>query len=496
MLQSLKLDTSKVAAKQRQRTEEPPSPSDPAFSGALALAASHQPITHLPTPVKSSGTEAKAASSASTKSAEASSRAAREDDRSKSKPADSREPRAGEKASQASPAQQESRNVDSDSRQQARTDADQSTTEAQNSTASQIASAPDQAASSGIAAAALVPPEIPGSSTNPGSGTTGKSSTVNVQTQPVQVQAQNIKNDPSASSTEEVQQNAAKSLTPDIQNHAEPGQSDESSPAAPASKTPADSKAAARTTSALNPSQITATASSAASTPAANVQAKILQETTNHNAPGLKPDATETKTESEGNHSVSTTALPLPSQIARDPDPLPSIDPSQRHATIPITGDMSSLQIARTETATTATMAPARPAPAAAQMEGSIRWMLHSQEKSAELQLHPENLGRVTISLKVEGQEVHARVWASESSTATALQEHRSALELSLREQGLNLGSFDLQSGHRGEDARSGGQSLPSGLLSGTPQEAESKQDVPMTTAVVLTNPHRIELLA
>ncbi len=68
--------------------------------------------------------------------------------------------------------------------------------------------------------------------------------------------------------------------------------------------------------------------------------------------------------------------------------------------------------------------AAARPTPIFAQVEGSIRWILQTKSQGAELQLHPEALGRMTIQLRVEGQEVHARLWASEPASLAVLQDH------------------------------------------------------------------------
>jgi flagellar hook-length control protein FliK len=88
------------------------------------------------------------------------------------------------------------------------------------------------------------------------------------------------------------------------------------------------------------------------------------------------------------------------------------------------------------------------------QLEGSVRWLLRSEAKGAELQLHPENLGRVTVHLKIDGTEVHAKVWATEASTMPMLREHKTFLESSLKEQGLTLSSFDLQHGKGGHQAQ------------------------------------------
>jgi hypothetical protein len=89
-----------------------------------------------------------------------------------------------------------------------------------------------------------------------------------------------------------------------------------------------------------------------------------------------------------------------------------------------------------------------------AQLEGSVRWLLRTDAKGAEIQLHPENLGRVTVHLKVLGSEVHARIWATEAATLPMLKTHKAFLESSLKEQGLTLSSFDLQHGRGGQQAQ------------------------------------------
>lgn len=132
--------------------------------------------------------------------------------------------------------------------------------------------------------------------------------------------------------------------------------------------------------------------------------------------------------------------------------------------------------------------------PALAQVEGGIRWMLKHQEKSAEIMLNPESLGRVVIKLRVEGGEVHARMWASEASTVPLLQDQRSALEASLRQQGLSLGSFDLHQGHRGQDASQAQPRFESGA--NFAQSITEKQEVPTALPVVLDGSRLIEVLA
>lgn len=142
-------------------------------------------------------------------------------------------------------------------------------------------------------------------------------------------------------------------------------------------------------------------------------------------------------------------------------------------------------------------LTPAAPAhPVAIQVGDSLKWILRQANPSAELQLHPENLGKVTIQLKVNGTEVHARVWASEASTLPVLQDHRAYLEVSLRQQGLQLGSFDLQQGQRGHQPQ---PQMPSTPFSGASQEAKvglTRQETPIAMASSFASSHRIEVMA
>lgn len=135
----------------------------------------------------------------------------------------------------------------------------------------------------------------------------------------------------------------------------------------------------------------------------------------------------------------------------------------------------------------------ARPNPVFTQVEGSIRWILQNKTQGAELQLHPESLGRMVIQLRVEGQEVHARLWASEPTSLAILQDHKAFLESSLKEQGLNLGSFDLQSGARGQTAFQEQPSLPPAVKIALP---EVKQEMPISLDPDPVEAHRIEVFA
>jgi flagellar hook-length control protein FliK len=149
---------------------------------------------------------------------------------------------------------------------------------------------------------------------------------------------------------------------------------------------------------------------------------------------------------------------------------------------------------------TQVTSAPATPpAPAAQpqapviQVEGGLRWMLKGGTQEAELQLHPDSLGRVTIHLRVDGGEVHARLWITEPTSMQAVQEGRPHLELALKEQGLQLGSFDLQQGHRPF------QEAPSASSFREPsfqEAAPARQEAPAPPSAGFLNSHHVELYA
>lgn len=127
------------------------------------------------------------------------------------------------------------------------------------------------------------------------------------------------------------------------------------------------------------------------------------------------------------------------------------------------------------------------------QVEGSLRWMLKGGAQEAQLQLHPESLGQVTIHLRVEGGEVHARLWITEPASVRAIQEGRPHLEASLKEQGLLLGSFDLQQGHRPFQEA---PSAPAFIERSVPEAVPARQEAPAAASIPILNAHRVELYA
>jgi flagellar hook-length control protein FliK len=129
------------------------------------------------------------------------------------------------------------------------------------------------------------------------------------------------------------------------------------------------------------------------------------------------------------------------------------------------------------------------------QVDGTIRYLVKNQDQSAELQLHPESLGRVQISLKVEGTVVHAKVWASEASAIPVMQDHRSFLESSLKAQGMSLGSFDLQQGRKQDQTPLPTSSEATPVLTRNLEPAGTGQESPIPVSMPSTA-SRIEYVA
>ena len=126
-------------------------------------------------------------------------------------------------------------------------------------------------------------------------------------------------------------------------------------------------------------------------------------------------------------------------------------------------------------------------------METGLKWMLKGGSQEASLQLHPDSLGQVTIHLKVEGGEVHARLWITEPASVQVVREGRPHLEQALRDQGLQLGSFDLQQGHRPfQDT----PSAPAFREPAVPEPAITRQESPAALVPAILNPHHVELYA
>lgn len=229
--------------------------------------------------------------------------------------------------------------------------------------------------------------------------------------------------------------------------------------------------------------------------PALRVQEKVL--------PGLAEPATPSTPAAEGPVKGTLAAMGLEGgKLGSEPTLTKLASSAQAPASAqPEAGSaLAALATSRAASAAPASTTPVAspqagpaPNPPTAQVEGSVRWMLKGGAQEAKLQLHPESLGQVTIHLKVEGGEVHARLWITEPASVQAVQEGRPHLEQSLREQGLQLGSFDLQQGQRPFQEAPSAPTFRGSLPS---DPVVARQEAPALPAPSILNPHHVELYA
>ncbi|HJW34450.1 MAG TPA: flagellar hook-length control protein FliK [Holophagaceae bacterium] len=192
--------------------------------------------------------------------------------------------------------------------------------------------------------------------------------------------------------------------------------------------------------------------------------------------PSLRPEATATKTD------PLRVEAPKP-ELAKAPAPT---FVRELTAALPQVAPVS----APTEATKTAN------SPVVNQVEGTLRWMIKGPVPEARLQLHPESLGKVSIELKVQDGQVHAKVWVQDPTALQALQEGRTSLEQALKQTGLQLGSFDLQQG--GEASRHTPE--PQSQQASGPKAdglfRAARQEAPAVGGARPANPRRIELYA
>lgn len=92
--------------------------------------------------------------------------------------------------------------------------------------------------------------------------------------------------------------------------------------------------------------------------------------------------------------------------------------------------------------------------PVGEQITTVVREQIMSKQqalKELDIQLHPEDLGKIRIFLRWESGQVHLQVQASEAPTGQLLQNQLSELRQNLMSQGVNCGSLQMQMGQNGE---------------------------------------------
>lgn len=122
--------------------------------------------------------------------------------------------------------------------------------------------------------------------------------------------------------------------------------------------------------------------------------------------------------------------------------------------------------------------------------------------KSLEIQLQPEDLGKISVLLHWDNGQVNLQVQASESATAKMLQSHAGDLRQSLESMGVACGRFDMgmgnggQSGYRQEQAFSQYFVAPNRLPTELPEDRNVVYAQANTSPTVETGQHRINITA
>jgi flagellar hook-length control protein FliK len=119
--------------------------------------------------------------------------------------------------------------------------------------------------------------------------------------------------------------------------------------------------------------------------------------------------------------------------------------------------------------------------------------MLREGATEASLRLHPASLGTVTIQLRVEGDQVHAQLWAANATALPLLREGLPQLSQALQDQGLQLGSFDLHQGQRSFQGPPPSPMAPE--PTGRPAPT-ARQEAPSPSPPIHRDPRRLELFA
>jgi len=80
------------------------------------------------------------------------------------------------------------------------------------------------------------------------------------------------------------------------------------------------------------------------------------------------------------------------------------------------------------------------------QVEESISSMIKSRQTAMQIQLHPEDLGRIQIRLVQDDQGLRVAMRAEQQDTSRLLEQHLHTLQKSLADAGIQLSGFDIGS--------------------------------------------------
>lgn len=179
-----------------------------------------------------------------------------------------------------------------------------------------------------------------------------------------------------------------------------------------------------------------------------------------------------------------------PAELALAPNDAP-LDAAKSATTLPSEAEVARAHTtpSNTPTAESASSAATKPPPAprgpredarAADVLRQVRVHLTPKLDEAVIQLHPAELGRISIRLNVEDDGLVARVRAEKREALDALERHLPELRAALARQGIEAQHFDLALGFRDERPASDGR---------TPRAARGRgttSDEPASTSVEL----------
>lgn len=92
----------------------------------------------------------------------------------------------------------------------------------------------------------------------------------------------------------------------------------------------------------------------------------------------------------------------------------------------------------------------------AAQMEEHIEWQLDSGQDAAEIQLHPAELGSLSVRIETHGDTAHVSIAVSREATRALLQTALPQLRELLEQRGLSLGRAQIERNRRGDATQPG----------------------------------------
>ncbi|KUO70095.1 MAG: hypothetical protein APF81_00145 [Desulfosporosinus sp. BRH_c37] len=116
--------------------------------------------------------------------------------------------------------------------------------------------------------------------------------------------------------------------------------------------------------------------------------------------------------------------------------------------------------------------------------------------KQLDIQLHPEDLGKIQINLRWDKGQVHLQVYASEAATGQILQSQLSDLRHTLTNQGVNCGMLEMGQGSDRQQNPQGNESQRAFNQTAHPDEDEELISVPNSLSPGQPGVNQINVIA